>query len=120
MHIQVLDEDLVKSDLVGKRVSNDELQVGEVTLKVSSMTANGGMDEWYQLQYKGKSSGQLHIKSVWHPTVSQATALAHATQMFGMAMSGQQVPMQQPMTYAQPPPPPAMGYAPQPLMKIES
>ncbi len=63
-------------------------QVGEVTVKVSSLCTNGGMDEWFQLQYKGKNSGQLHIKSVWHPTIAKDVAVAHATQMLGMAMAG--------------------------------
>jgi len=48
MLIQVLDEDLVKSDLVSIYHTN-LIKVGEVTVKVSSLAANGGMDEWYQL-----------------------------------------------------------------------
>jgi hypothetical protein len=46
------------------------------------------MDEWYDIQFKGKKSGALHLKSVWHPTVSKDQKLNVATQMFGMAMAG--------------------------------
>ena len=57
MHMAVWDEDMTSSDLVG-----------ETTIKLTALAANGGIDEWYSIQYKGKKSGDVHIKSSWKPT----------------------------------------------------
>ena len=43
-------------------------QVGEMTMKLSTMCVGTGIDEWYSIQYKGKTSGQVHLKSTWRPT----------------------------------------------------
>ena len=51
MTIQVLDKDLTSSDLVG-----------ETTIKLSGLCANGGMNEWYDIQFKGKKAGSIHLK----------------------------------------------------------
>ena len=53
----VWDQEMVNSDLVG-----------ETTIKLTALAANGGIDEWYSIQYKGKKSGDVHIKSTWKPT----------------------------------------------------
>ena len=34
------------------------------------MCAGVGIDEWFPIQYKGKQSGQVHLKSVWKPAVA--------------------------------------------------
>jgi len=28
---------------------------------------NGGFDEWYEIQHKGRRAGVVHIKGEWHP-----------------------------------------------------
>jgi hypothetical protein len=57
MHISVLDEDLTKSDLVG-----------ETNIKLSSLCVNTGLDEWFDIQFKGKKAGSVHLKGEWRPT----------------------------------------------------
>jgi len=61
LHLEVLDEDVAKSDLVGS-----------TTIKLSSFCVNGGIDEWYDIQWKGKKSGTIHLKSIWTPTTAGA------------------------------------------------
>ena len=56
LNLSVWDEDVGKDDIVA-----------EATIKLSSMTMNGGIDEWYVLQYKGKDGGHIHLKTVWKP-----------------------------------------------------
>ena len=57
MNISVFDEDVTTSDLVGKTV-----------IKLSALCVNGGLDDWFPINYKGKQSGQLHLKGVWTPS----------------------------------------------------
>ena len=57
LHLQVFDEDPCSSDLVG-----------ESTIKLSSLAINGGMDEWFEIQFKGKRSGAVHLRAEWFPT----------------------------------------------------
>ena len=54
--ITIWDEDVTSSD-----------KVGECIVKLSALCVNGGLDEWFQVQYKGKSCGQIHLKGQWHP-----------------------------------------------------
>lgn len=54
--IKVMDEDVTASDLVG-----------ETTFKISSLCVGNGIDEWFPIQFKGKQSGQVHLKSTWKP-----------------------------------------------------
>mmetsp|Transcript_3654 Transcript_3654/g.4882 ORF Transcript_3654/g.4882 Transcript_3654/m.4882 type:complete len:143 (+) Transcript_3654:24-452(+) len=54
--IKVFDEDVAASDLVG-----------EATYKISSLCVGNGIDEWFPIQFKGKQSGQVHLKSTWKP-----------------------------------------------------
>ena len=56
LSIQVLDQDVTKSDLVG-----------ETVIKLSSLCAMGGMNEWFPIQYKGKQSGSIHLKGEFTP-----------------------------------------------------
>ena len=56
MHLMVMDENVTDSDLVG-----------EAKIKLSSFCAAGGIDEWYEIQYKGKPAGHIRLKSKWKP-----------------------------------------------------
>ena len=74
MTLTVLDEDVTASD-----------KVGSCQIKLSSLCVNGGLDEWFTIQHKGKSSGQVHLKGTWKPT----TATAKTTAQPQAAMMGQ-------------------------------
>jgi Ca2+-dependent lipid-binding protein len=65
MHVEVRDEDVTASDLIG-----------ECTIKLSSLCINGGLDDWFDIQYKGKKSGTIHLKGVWTPIKAPGTATA--------------------------------------------
>ena len=52
--LTVFDEDVTGSD-----------KVGSATIKLSALCVNGGLDDWYEIQYKGKKSGTVHIKGVF-------------------------------------------------------
>ena len=56
MKVVVYDEDVGAPDLIG-----------ETTIKLSSLCVNGGLDEWYNISYKGKQSGSVHLKGQWTP-----------------------------------------------------
>ena len=56
MTVTVYDEDVCSSDLVGK-----------ATVKMSSLCIAGGLDDWFPIQYKGRQSGQVHLKGEWKP-----------------------------------------------------
>ena len=42
------------------------------------------MDDWFPIQYKGKQSGQIHLKGVWTPQQQQKVNA-------GIAAANQQV-----------------------------
>ena len=73
MNVTVWDEDITCSDKVGTTV-----------IKISSLTANGGIDDWFPIQYKGKQSGQIHLKGVWTPNDQSAKATAAQQPQMGM------------------------------------
>ena len=56
MFVKVFDEDVTDNDAVGA-----------CQLKCSSLCVPGGLDEWFTITYKGKSAGQVHLKSKWTP-----------------------------------------------------
>lgn len=79
MHLEVLDEDVTKNDVIGSS-----------TFKMSCLCVNQGIDEWFEIQYKGKKAGSVHLKSVWTPaskpqgTVGQQMQnVAQATMVLG-------------------------------------
>ena len=45
----------------------DDDTIGEATIKLSACCCDGGLDEWYALQHKGKPAGHVHLKSTWEP-----------------------------------------------------
>jgi Ca2+-dependent lipid-binding protein len=77
LNIQVLDEDLTKSDLVGS-----------ANIKMTSLCCNGGMDDWFDIQYKGKKAGTVHLKGQWMPEVPENARMAVAGGMLGAFMGG--------------------------------
>jgi len=46
MNIEVYDSDVGSDD-----------KVGEATIKLSALCVNNGIDDWFQIAYRGKSSG---------------------------------------------------------------
>lgn len=60
MLLQVFDEDVTDSDLIG-----------ENTIKLSSLCVGNGIDEWFDIQYKGKYAGKVHLRSEWKPSGQQ-------------------------------------------------
>ena len=56
-----------------------KIQVGSTTIKISSLCTNGGMDDWFPIQYKGKKAGQVHLKGEWTPMNQSLAGMA-----FGM------------------------------------
>jgi len=45
--------------------------VGSAHVKVSALCVGGVFDEWYEIEFKGKSAGSVNIKSEWHPNGQQ-------------------------------------------------
>ena len=60
MDIEVRDDDVIGSKHMCKG-----------TIKVSALTINGGFDEWFDLQKKGKAEGKLHLRSEWFPVKTE-------------------------------------------------
>ena len=58
MRIYVFDEDTVSND-----------KVGEANIKFSALCNSGGIDEWFEIQHKGKSAGKVHLRSKFTPKV---------------------------------------------------
>ena len=56
MTIQCFDEDPGSDD-----------KIGEATVKLSAFCVGNGIDDWFAIQHKGKSAGQVHLKAVWKP-----------------------------------------------------
>lgn len=82
LNLSVWDEDTGADD-----------QVGSCTMKLSALIGTGGgIDEWFPIQYKGKQSGTVHLKSVYTDYTKQKTAAAAGA---GYAAGAQQ-PMMQP------------------------
>ena len=56
LHLAVLDENVTSDDVVG-----------ESTIKLSALCINDGIDEWFEIQWKGKKAGDVHLSSKWKP-----------------------------------------------------
>ena len=52
MTVKVFDEDMTSNDLIC-----------EGTIKLDILCQNQPVDGWYPLEYKGKKSGQIHLKT---------------------------------------------------------
>lgn len=64
MVFKVFDEDVTDNDAIGA-----------FQTKVSALAIPGGLDEWFEITYKGKSAGRLHVKSQWLPTGAAAPGM---------------------------------------------
>jgi len=60
INLEVFDQDPFDSDFVGSAL-----------IKASAMCVGGVFDEWYEIEFKGKSAGKVHIKSEWQPSGRQ-------------------------------------------------
>lgn len=61
-----MDKDFSSSDLIGS------CSVKTLDLcKPEGKNHAPGVDQWYELQYKSKDAGKLHIKSTWFPDEPQ-------------------------------------------------
>ena len=56
MVFKVFDEDVTENEAIGA-----------FQTKVSAFARPGGLDEWFTLTFKGKTAGQIHVKSAWTP-----------------------------------------------------
>ena len=62
--INVRDEDPMKSD-----------SIGETKVKTSALVFNGGLEEWFELYFKGKPAGKLHLKCKWEPSAQHGVTV---------------------------------------------
>ena len=60
MLVQCFDEDVTDSD-----------HIGENNIKLSSLCIGSGIDEWFEIQHKGKKAGSVHLRSEWTPSGGQ-------------------------------------------------
>ena len=60
MELAIMDENIGSDDTIGA-----------ATIKLSALCANAGIDEWFEIQYKGKTAGNIHLKSQWEPKGEQ-------------------------------------------------
>ena len=54
LEFEIWDSEMIKDDFVG-----------EGREKITSFCINGGSDEWYDIQYKGKKAGRVHLRCDW-------------------------------------------------------
>ena len=56
LHLAIMDEEVGADDIVGS-----------ATIKLSAFCTNGGLDEWFRIDYNGDHAGDIHLKSKWEP-----------------------------------------------------
>ena len=49
------------------RFAFSDIQIGGVRIICSQLANNGGCDMWHEVTHKGKSAGQIHIKTAYYP-----------------------------------------------------
>ena len=96
--------------------------IGQFRVKISALCVNKGVDDWWHLNYKDKSVGQIHLSSNWKPhddgseaakaAAAEKPFVAPAPQIHPQATMQAQPPQvqqmmqqpvhQQPMMYQQP------------------
>ena len=64
LHLAVMDENVSNNDAFGAS-----------TIKLSALCENGGVDEWFEIEYKESLAGHVHLKSQWKPNGGQLTEL---------------------------------------------
>ena len=52
--LRIMDEDVTTSDTVG-----------EAVIKLSALCMGGGIDEWFEIQFEGKTAGKVHLKGIF-------------------------------------------------------
>ena len=63
-------------------------------MKLSALCSGTGINEWFPIAFKGKQSGQLHLKSTWKPATAPGAAAkgsanaAAAVNQYAMGMAG--------------------------------
>ena len=56
LHLAVMDETVGIDD-----------SIGEATIKLTSLCYGDGLDEWFEIIYRGKEAGHIHLSSKWTP-----------------------------------------------------
>jgi Ca2+-dependent lipid-binding protein len=83
-HMRIMNKNVIQSDDV----------LAQATIKVSGLCVNGGMDDWWKVQYKGKDGGSIHFIATWQPAGQAGQAqLAQKTMQID-AMKQQQMALQ--------------------------
>jgi Ca2+-dependent lipid-binding protein len=65
--IKVMDEDVTSADAIGS-----------FEAKLSAICVPGGLDDWFTITYKGKSAGQVHVRSQYTPDQAGGNPQAQA------------------------------------------
>ena len=52
----MFEEDIDKDDVIGEGVT-----------KIQALVADGGIDEWFTIQFEGKDAGKIHLRCEWTP-----------------------------------------------------
>ena len=71
MDVKYIGDDLKIECWDYEKIGSNDL-VGDTKIKLSALCTNGGIDDWFHIQYKGKDAGILHLKSVWQPLMIAA------------------------------------------------
>ena len=56
MKVQIFDEDITSNDLIC-----------EGTINLSTLCVQAPVDDWFQLQFNGKDSGKIHLRTKYTP-----------------------------------------------------
>lgn len=57
-----MDKDLMKDD-----------NVGETIMSIGDLIVKGGVNTWFEIYYKKKSAGSVHLTTSWVPAVKKIT-----------------------------------------------
>ena len=47
---------------------DDGDHIGENNIKLSALCLGKGIDDWFEIQHRGKSAGKVRLRSEWTPT----------------------------------------------------
>lgn len=67
----MMDEDVVRDDTVG-----------ETIMSVGDLIVNGGVNTWFEIYYKKKSAGSVHLSTTWKPSAQKQKNLVEETKEF--------------------------------------